>query len=109
MTKTLRIGIIGSGGIAGSHVAAYKELPDVEIVAVADIVPGKAEQFIERHGLAGARAFADHRKLLELDLDGVSICTPNVSHHRTTVDALRAGKQVLLENRCPLRWPRRSK
>ncbi|ALS28440.1 Gfo/Idh/MocA family oxidoreductase [Paenibacillus cisolokensis] len=97
MTKTLRIGIIGSGGIAGSHVAAYKELPDVEIVAVADIVPGKAEQFIERHGLAGARAFADHRELLELDLDGVSICTPNVSHHRTTVDALRAGKQVLLE------------
>jgi predicted dehydrogenase len=35
--------------------------------------------------------------LLELDLDGVSICTPNVAHHRTSVDALNAGKHVLVE------------
>ncbi|MDF2718428.1 MAG: gfo/Idh/MocA family oxidoreductase, partial [Paenibacillus sp.] len=31
------------------------------------------------------------------DLDGVSICTPNIAHHRTSVDALNAGKHVLTE------------
>ncbi|MFC0335348.1 Gfo/Idh/MocA family protein [Paenibacillus sepulcri] len=97
MIKTVRIGIIGSGGIAHAHVSQYKKLPDVEIVAVADVVPGKAQQFIDSLSLENAQPFEDHRKLLELDLDGVSICTPNVSHHLTTVDALRAGKQVLLE------------
>ncbi|MFD0711023.1 Gfo/Idh/MocA family protein [Paenibacillus sp. GCM10027626] len=97
MTKTMRIGIIGSGGIAGAHVAQYKQLENVEIVGIADVVPGKAKQFTDQHGLGGAQSFEDHRKLLELELDGVSICTPNVSHHQTTVDALRAGKNVLLE------------
>ncbi|SFD51960.1 Predicted dehydrogenase [Paenibacillus catalpae] len=97
MAKTQRIGIIGSGGIASAHVRAYKQLTDVEIVAVADVISGKAESFIDKEQLHGASPFEDHRKLLELDLDGVSICTPNASHHVTTVDALRAGKAVLLE------------
>jgi len=95
--QTIRIGIIGSGGIAGAHARAYQQLPGVQVVAVADVIPGKAADFIARHGLAGARAFEDHRALLELELDGVSICTPNVAHHRTAVDALQAGKHVLTE------------
>jgi len=97
MGKRLRIGIIGSGGIAGAHVRGYKALEDVDIVAVADVVPGKAEQFVRQWELEGAAAFDDHRKLLELDLDGVSVCTPNVAHYQTTIDALRAGKHVMLE------------
>ncbi|SFS83577.1 Gfo/Idh/MocA family protein [Paenibacillus sp. BC26] len=96
-TKPIRIGIIGSGGIAHAHVRQYKQLPGVEIVAVADVIPGKAKQFTESLSLTDTQAFDSHRSMLELDLDGVSICTPNVSHHATTVDALRAGKQVLLE------------
>jgi predicted dehydrogenase len=97
VTKKIRIGIIGSGGIAGAHVRGYKTMEHVEIAGVADIVPGKAEEFIRDKELHGAQAFEDHRKLLELDLDGVSICTPNVAHHQTTVDALNAGKHVLVE------------
>lgn len=97
MSRTLRIGIIGSGGIARAHVAAYRKLPFVEIVAVADVIPGKAKQFVEAEGLTGAAAYDGHQLLLAQELDGVSICTPNVSHHVTTVDALKAGKQVLLE------------
>lgn len=97
MAKPIRIGIIGSGGIARAHARGYREIPDVEVVAVADIVPGKAEEFIAAQGYDGAQAFDDHRRLLELDLDGVSVCTPNVAHHRTSVDALSAGKHVLVE------------
>lgn len=40
--EKLRIGIIGTGGISNSHVKAYQQMEDVEIVAGADIVPGKA-------------------------------------------------------------------
>ncbi|MCS7463295.1 Gfo/Idh/MocA family oxidoreductase [Paenibacillus doosanensis] len=97
MAKRLKIGIIGSGGIAGAHVRAYKQMEDVEVAAVADIIPGKAEEFIARHELAGAQGFDDHHRLLELDLDGVSVCTPNVSHGATSIDALQAGKHVLVE------------
>lgn len=97
MSKRLKIGIIGSGGIARSHVASYRKLPYVDIVAVADVVPGRAKQFVEDQGLTEAAAFDSHLELLQQELDGVSICTPNVSHHRTAVDSLRAGKQVLLE------------
>ncbi|THF74750.1 Gfo/Idh/MocA family protein [Cohnella fermenti] len=97
MTAKVRIGIIGTGGIARAHVAAYRKLPFVEIVAVADVIAGKAKEFAEREGLTEAAAYDSHTELLAAELDGVSICTPNVSHHRTTVDSLRAGKQVLLE------------
>ncbi|HET7768520.1 MAG TPA: Gfo/Idh/MocA family oxidoreductase [Chloroflexota bacterium] len=92
-----RIGIIGSGGIARAHARAYKELPDVEIAAIADVVPGRAQEFIDALELASATAFEDHRKALETKLDGVSVCTPNVAHHRVSIDALEAGVNVLTE------------
>ncbi|WNR45348.1 Gfo/Idh/MocA family protein [Paenibacillus roseipurpureus] len=97
MSTKLRIGIIGTGGIAKAHVSAYKKLPYVEIVGVADVIPGKASLFADAEGLTESAAFDSHTDLLRMELDGVSICTPNVSHHVTTVDSLRAGKHVLLE------------
>jgi predicted dehydrogenase len=72
-------------------------MPDVEIVGAADVVPGKAAEFLRKQGIEGAQAFDDHRRLLELDLDGVSVCTPNIAHHRTSIDSLEAGKHVLVE------------
>lgn len=94
---TTRIGIIGSGGIARAHARAYKELPGVEIVTVADVVPGKAQAFIASLNLLAARPFEDHRQALQSKLDGVSVCTPNVAHHRVSIDALEAGTHVLTE------------
>jgi predicted dehydrogenase len=95
--NTVKIGIIGSGGIAGAHVRAYQKMDDVRVLAVADIVPGKAEQFIQQYGLQEAQAFDDHQKLLELDLDAISVCTPNIAHHQASIDSLAAGKHVLVE------------
>jgi predicted dehydrogenase len=97
MAKTVRIGIIGTGGIAGAHVQAYKKMEDVEIVACSDVLPGKASEFIQRFDLQGAKAFDDNQSMLELDLDGVSVCTPNVTHHSASIQALLAGKHVLTE------------
>ena len=97
MTKVIKIGIIGSGGIAVSHAKAYLAMDDVQIVGVADVVPGKAREFINNLAIEGAQAFEDHKQMLDLDIDGVSICTPNIAHHMTSIDALHAGKNVLVE------------
>ncbi|WP_318615693.1 Gfo/Idh/MocA family oxidoreductase [Sporosarcina sp. YIM B06819] len=97
MTRVIKIGIIGSGGIAESHARAYLAMDDVQIVAVADVVPGKAQGFIDKLGIEGAQAFENHEQMLELEIDGVSICTPNFAHHITSIDALNAGKNVLVE------------
>jgi predicted dehydrogenase len=97
VTEELRIGIIGTGGIAGSHVSQYKKIPNVRIVGGADIIPGKAEAFFKRWDIPDAKAFEDYRELLEEDIDAVSICTYNVSHYQPTIDSLAAGKDVMLE------------
>lgn len=95
--KKLRIGIIGTGGIAHSHARAYLTMPDVEIVAGADIVPGKARAFLDEFGLADAKDFDTHQALLKMDLDAVSVCTYNATHAVCVVDALEAGCHVLCE------------
>ena len=44
--RKLKIGIIGCGWIAEAHIESYLEMDDVEIVAAADLIPGKAEAFM---------------------------------------------------------------
>ncbi|MBO5969057.1 MAG: Gfo/Idh/MocA family oxidoreductase [Clostridia bacterium] len=99
--KKLRIGIIGCGWIADSHMNAYKNQPDVEIVAGADLIPGKAAKFFEKHGVEGAKSdYASHKEMLDdesLALDAVSICTYNRQHAEPAIYALKKGVNVLLE------------
>ena len=96
--KKLRIAIIGTGGIANAHMNAYKQMEDVEIVGGADIIPGKARAFFDRHGLPDAKDFDDTETMLEaLKPDAVSVCTYNSTHAVCAIAALRAGCHVLLE------------
>jgi len=94
----MRIGIIGTGGIANSHITAYLKMPDVEIVAGADIVPGKAEEFMKRYGQDNARCYTSHEEMINNEqLDGVSVCTYNTQHAGPTIYALEHGINVLCE------------
>lgn len=98
MDKKIRIGFIGTGGIANGHIKAYIKRDDVEIVAGCDIVPGKAEAFFKGYGLENVRCYESHREMLEKEeLDGVSICTYNAQHAGPAIDALNKGVNVLLE------------
>jgi len=100
-SKKLRVGIIGCGWIADAHLASYKNMPDVEIVAGADIVPGKAAAFMAKHGITDAKTdYASHKEMLDdesLKLDAVSICTYNRAHAVPAIYALKKGVHVLLE------------
>ena len=95
--KKLRIGIIGCGGIAHAHMNAYRQIPEVEIVGGADIIPGKARKFLDEFGLTEAKAFESADELLKMELDAVSVCTYNTQHAVCAVAALEAGCHVLLE------------
>jgi predicted dehydrogenase len=94
----LRIGIIGSGGIAqGSHMRGYAAIPDLcEIVATCDVKEEIAKQAAEKFGVE--KTYTDYREMLaDEKLDGVSVATPNKFHKQPTIDALKAGVNVLCE------------
>ena len=100
-SKKLRVGIIGCGWIAESHIMSYKRMPDVEIVAGCDLIPGKAEAFMKKFEVEGAKTdYASHKEMLDddsLQLDAVSICTYNRQHAAPAIYALKKGVNVMLE------------
>ena len=99
--KKFRIGFVGCGGIAHSHMRALLAQPDVEIVAGCDIIPGKAKAFFEEFGLEGVKSdYADHKEMIDdksLMLDAVTICTYNRQHAGPAIYALENGLNVILE------------
>ena len=97
-SKKLRIGIIGTGRVAATHIKQYKQMPDVEIVAGADLVPGKADEFFKRFDVENVQTFLSHKDMLDnVELDAVSVCTYNKTHAECTIYALNKGIHVLLE------------
>lgn len=99
-SKKVRVGLIGTGWIAEEHIRQYLKFPDVELVAMADLIPGKAEKFCKRFGIdpAAIHFYPDHKAMLDNEqLDAVSVCTYNRTHAVCTIDALNAGVNVLLE------------
>jgi len=96
-TNKLRIGIIGTGGIAKSHLKAYLQCEDAEVVCGADLVPGKAADFFAQREVE-AKAFIDYKEMIDtMNLDAVSICTYNATHAECAIYALEHGVHVLLE------------
>ncbi|HLQ70715.1 MAG TPA: Gfo/Idh/MocA family oxidoreductase [Bacillota bacterium] len=97
MNQELRIGIIGAGGIARDvHIPNYLKQDNVTIVAVADIVLKNAEQLAEEFDIE--HVFTDYKDMLKsINLDAVSVCTPNKFHADASIAAMKAGCHVLCE------------
>jgi predicted dehydrogenase len=99
--RKLRVAIIGTGWIAGAHIKSYLAQPDVEIVAGADLIPGKAKAFFEKYGVENVKTdYANDEELIadkSLKLDAVSVCTYNRQHAPCAIHALNAGINVMLE------------
>jgi len=95
----LSIGIIGTGNISRAHLHAYLQFPEeVQVVALADIEPGKAETARAEFALDGARVYEDATTMLASEhLDLVSIATPPGTHCELSVQALEAGVHVIVE------------
>lgn len=97
-SKRLRVGIIGTGWIAAAHIKSYLKMPDVDIVAGADLIEGKADAFFKQHGVEGVQTYLSHKEMLDNEkLDAVSVCTYNATHAECAIYALNKGVNVLLE------------
>lgn len=97
--RTVRIGIIGCGGIAnGKHLPSLSKLSNVEIVGFCDIVEERAQEAAKKYGVEGAKVYTDYKELLkDTSIEVVHVLTPNREHSFITVDALDSGKHVMCE------------
>ncbi|MBQ6120020.1 MAG: Gfo/Idh/MocA family oxidoreductase [Clostridia bacterium] len=95
---TIRIGIIGNGGICKAvHAPAWQRDERVTVTAVCDVIRERAE-YLRDAFFPEAAVYTDHRELLkDGGVDAVDICTPNYLHSVIAVAALRAGKHVFCE------------
>lgn len=94
MTEQIRVGIAGAGFIGAVHVHAYMQIPDVEIVGVADPVTDKAQRLA---GESNSRAFRDYDELLHAGIDVLNVCLPPALHLPAALAAAHAGTHVLME------------
>lgn len=88
----IKAGVIGVGSMGKNHARVYSDLGVLGGIADLDIEAATA--------LAGrfrSRAFSDYKELLATDLDAVTVATPTQTHFRIAMDALDAGKHVLIE------------
>lgn len=89
-------GIVGAGGIAGTHAKAISTVPGARLVAVADRSPEQAQRFAE--GQRGCEAEPTLDALLARDdIDVVSVCTPSGFHAPVGIKAAEAGKHLVIE------------
>ncbi|MBP3964131.1 Gfo/Idh/MocA family protein [Paenibacillus lignilyticus] len=94
----IRVGMIGTGGIAGWHARQLSELPEVRIAALADPNAAGRAQFAAQNKLGDIPAFADYSEMLnEVELDAVVICSPHTLHFEQASAVLRKGLHVLIE------------
>ena len=92
---TVRIAIIGCGGIADKHAMAIKDTPGAELMACYSRSPQSAQRFAEKWQI---KAFDSYEALLNSDeVDAVALCTPSGLHTPQSIQAIEAGKHVLTE------------
>jgi predicted dehydrogenase len=96
MTQKLKVGIIGLGGIANTHVPGWQASTNAEIVAGSDIRTEVFDTWKQKYGVT--KFYEKPAYLIaDPDIDIIDICTPNMFHTEQVVAALEAGKHVLCE------------
>ena len=94
----IRVAIVGTGNIAHAHMEAYRTLKDrCAVVALVDIIPGKAQRFMEEFQLNCTVCTSHNNILPRQDIDLVDVCTPPYVHASISIDCLRSGKHVVCE------------
>ncbi len=95
-SSTVRWGVIGIGWFGEVHADTLASMPGIELAALSTRRPERLAEVADRYGVA--RRYSDYRELLaDPDVDAVSVVTHYYDHADVAVDALRAGKHVLLE------------
>ncbi|MGQ9610503.1 MAG: Gfo/Idh/MocA family protein [bacterium] len=92
---TVKVGFVGTGGIAGAHLGNLKNFDDVEFVAMCDVVEDRAKS---RANEFGGKPFTDFREMFDkVDMDAVYICTPPFAHGEQERIACEKGIAMFIE------------
>ncbi|MEZ4867266.1 MAG: Gfo/Idh/MocA family oxidoreductase [Caldilineaceae bacterium] len=96
MSTTLKVGVIGIGGIARTHMPGWAASTDAEVVAGSDINGKALGEWGQTHGVT--KLVNDPADLFrDPDIDIIDICVPNMYHAPLAIAALEAGKHVICE------------
>ena len=96
MEKYIKFGIIGYGHIGKRHGAVIIDAANTaELVSLCDIEVEKADDLAGLYEINAV--FTDYHELINSTVDVVSICKPHFLHKSMTIDALQAGKDVIVE------------
>lgn len=96
MSKILKVGVVGVGGIAKTHMPGWAASEHAEVVAGSDISAEALENWGTVYGVT--KLATDPAELFrDPDIDIIDVCTPNRYHAPISIAALDAGKHVLCE------------
>ncbi len=91
----MRVGVVGAGFIGAVHLSAYANMPEAEVVGVADALP---ETAAAGAAIVGARPYRSYEELVAAeDVEVVDICLPTAYHRDLALKAARDGKHVIVE------------
>ena len=103
LKRTVRLAIIGTGGMANWHAENFAKNPACRIVAACDVDAARARAFAEKHCIL--QSFSSAEALLAgADFDAVTIVTPDAFHAALSLLCLKAGKHVLCEKPLALNY-----
>lgn len=94
--KKLRIGMVGAGNIANTHLHSYQTLDNVEIVAICDINADRLKETADLFNIE-KRYASESEMLANEQLDAADVCVWNCNHAKCSIEALDAGLHVLCE------------
>jgi predicted dehydrogenase len=95
--KTFKVGVLGTGWVAGAHIDTFSKIDGCEVVAVSSRDKQRAADRIAELGIS-AEPYDNVDALLGHDgLDIVVICTPHPNHPAETIAAANAGKHIVIE------------
>lgn len=94
--ESVKIGVIGCGQWGPNHIRVFNSSPDAEVVACSDLEPGRLHQM--RMLYPHIRTTTEYWQILEdPEIEAIVLATPTATHHRIVGEALRLGKDVLVE------------
>jgi predicted dehydrogenase len=95
MPEKVRIGFVGTGGIANNHLSRLAEIEAAQIVALCDVAEERVQEAGHRWG---GKTYTDYRQMIEAEtLDGLYVCVPPFAHENAEIQAAQKGIHLFVE------------